>query len=147
MEAGAGALFSWAPPPPLPPPLVNLFNLLHYHGLLLLDKETKQKPANLSRDYGDRFLAADGFAQTHPEHKYLIVEGLRELGYRVGMTGNGVNDSPALKVVPTWPGLSTIVDGILGLDAFVVVSASSSPTVLPLHCSLCRSPSVCLPPQ
>ena len=39
-----------------PPPLVNIFNLLHYHGLLLLDKETKQKPANLGRDYGDRFL-------------------------------------------------------------------------------------------
>merc|ERR1711975_113980 len=65
--------------------------------LPLLDKETKKKPDNLGRDYGDKFLAADGFAQTYPEHKYLIVEGLRELGYRVGMTGDGVNDSPALK--------------------------------------------------
>merc|ERR1712054_708584 len=55
-------------------------------GLPLLDAETKAKPANLGRDYGDKFLAADGFAQTYPEHKYLIVEGLRELGYRVGMT-------------------------------------------------------------
>merc|ERR1712100_514786 len=102
-------------------------------GLPLLDKETKAKPANLSRDFGDQFLAADGFAQTYPEHKYLIVEGLRELGYRVGMTGDGVNDSPALKradvgiavfgatdaakaasdIVLTTPGLSTIVDGIL----------------------------------
>merc|ERR1711959_292803 len=66
-------------------------------GLPLLDPETKAKPDNLGRDYGDKFLAADGFAQTYPEHKYLIVEGLRELGYRVGMTGDGVNDSPALK--------------------------------------------------
>merc|ERR1712193_254499 len=102
-------------------------------GLPLLDKETKAKPANLGRDYGDKFLAADGFAQTYPEHKYLIVEGLRELGYRVGMTGDGVNDSPALKradvgiavfgatdaaeaaadIVLTEPGLSTIVEGIL----------------------------------
>merc|ERR1719272_2488887 len=65
--------------------------------LPLLDPETKAKPDNLGRDFGDRFLAADGFAQTYPEHKYLIVEGLRELGYRVGMTGDGVNDSPALK--------------------------------------------------
>merc|ERR1740127_65390 len=101
-------------------------------GLPLLDKETKAKPANLGRDYGDKFLAADGFAQTYPEHKYLIVEGLRELGYRVGMTGDGVNDSPALKradvgiavfgateaakaaadIVLTTPGLSTIVEGI-----------------------------------
>merc|ERR1711988_1788883 len=102
-------------------------------GLPLLDKETKAKPENLGRDYGDRFLAADGFAQTYPEHKYLIVEGLRELNYRVGMTGDGVNDSPALKradvgiavfgatdaakaaadIVLTEPGLSTIVEGIL----------------------------------
>merc|ERR1712054_549343 len=102
-------------------------------GLPLLDKETKAKPENLGRDYGDRFLAADGFAQTYPEHKYLIVEGLRELGYRVGMTGDGVNDSPALKradvgiavfgatdaakaasdIVLTEPGLSTIVEAIL----------------------------------
>ena len=42
-------------------------------------------------------MAADGLAQTYPEHTYLMVEGLRELGYRVGMTGDGVNDSPALK--------------------------------------------------
>jgi H+-transporting ATPase len=102
-------------------------------GLPLLDPETKAKPENLSRDYGDKFLAADGFAQTYPEHKYLIVEGLRELGYRVGMTGDGVNDSPALKradvgiavfgatdaakaaadIVLTEAGLSTIVEGIL----------------------------------
>merc|ERR1719482_124049 len=102
-------------------------------GLPLLDPETKAKPANLARDYGDKFLAADGFAQTYPEHKYLIVEGLRELGYRVGMTGDGVNDSPALKradvgiavygatdaakaaadIVLTEAGLSTIVEGIL----------------------------------
>merc|ERR1712078_158062 len=102
-------------------------------GLPLLDAETKAKPDNLGRDYGDKFLAADGFAQTYPEHKYLIVEGLRELGYRVGMTGDGVNDSPALKradvgiavfgatdaakaaadIVLTEPGLSTIVEGIL----------------------------------
>merc|ERR1711988_708114 len=102
-------------------------------GLPLLDKETKKKPDNLGRDYGDKFLAADGFAQTYPEHKYLIVEGLRELGYRTGMTGDGVNDSPALKradvgiavfgatdaakaaadIVLTEPGLSTIVEAIL----------------------------------
>ena len=102
-------------------------------GLPLLDPETKQKPKNLARDYGDACLAADGFAQVFPEHKYLIVECLRELGYKTGMTGDGVNDAPALKradvgvavsgatdaaraaadIVLTQPGLSTIVTGII----------------------------------
>ncbi len=55
--------------------------------LPLLDAETKEKPENLAANYGDLCLAADGFAQVYPEHKYLIVECLRELGYAVGMTG------------------------------------------------------------
>ena len=49
--------------------------------LPMLHPETKAKPENLSRDYGDLCLVADGFAQVYPEHKYLIVECLRELGY------------------------------------------------------------------
>jgi hypothetical protein len=49
--------------------------------LPLLDPETQAKPSNLSQDYGDLCLVADGFAQVYPEHKYLIVECLRELGY------------------------------------------------------------------
>lgn len=57
--------------------------------LPLLDSETKQKPADLSDTYGDLCLAANGFAQVYPEHKYLIVECLRELQYTVGMTGDG----------------------------------------------------------
>jgi H+-transporting ATPase len=66
-------------------------------GLPMLDPETQTKPKNLGRDYGAHIQAANGFAQVFPEHKYLIVECLRELGLKVGMTGDGVNDAPALK--------------------------------------------------
>ena len=101
--------------------------------LPMLDPVTKKKPKNLALDFGDYVLEHDGFAQVFPEHKYLIVECLREMGFKTGMTGDGVNDAPALKradvgvavqgatdaaraaadIVLTQPGLSTIVNGIV----------------------------------
>jgi H+-transporting ATPase len=59
--------------------------------LPLLDPVTKKKPADLLETYGDYIIQHHGFAQVYPEHKYLIVECLREAGFKTGMTGDGVN--------------------------------------------------------
>ncbi len=80
----------------------------------------------------DAIEKADGFAQVFPEHKYHIVDVLQKHGHIVGMTGDGVNDAPALKkadagiavsgatdaaraaadIVLLEPGLSVIIDAI-----------------------------------
>lgn len=106
--------------------------------LISYSSEKLQDPALIADSYfaknhGEMCLEADGFAQVKPEHKYLIVESLREMGYLVGMCGDGVNDAPALKradvgiavqgatkaaqassdIVLTEPGLSTIVTAMI----------------------------------
>jgi H+-transporting ATPase len=95
----------------------SLFDTSKYHEHSMLD---------------DAIEKADGFAQVFPEHKYHIVDVLQKHGHIVGMTGDGVNDAPALKkadagiavsgatdaaraaadIVLLLPGLSVIIDAI-----------------------------------
>ena len=85
-----------------------------------------------AKDVTESIENADGFAQVFPEHKFHIVDVLQKRGHIVGMTGDGVNDAPALKkadcgiavsgatdaaraaasIVLMTPGLSVIIDAI-----------------------------------
>ena len=54
-------------------------------------------PNHIPLDARHAVERADGFGRVFPEHKYEIVKSLQQLGHIVAMTGDGVNDSPALK--------------------------------------------------
>ncbi len=69
---------------------------------------------------------ADGFAQVFPEHKYHIVELLQTKGHIVGMTGDGVNDAPALKKADVGIAVAGATDAAKSAAAIVLTKSGLS---------------------
>ncbi|KAJ7966054.1 Plasma membrane ATPase [Quillaja saponaria] len=102
-----------------------------YPSSSLLGQDKDASIASLPID--ELIEKADGFAGVFPEHKYEIVKRLQDRKHICGMTGDGVNDAPALKkadigiavadatdaargasdIVLTEPGLSVIISAVL----------------------------------
>jgi H+-transporting ATPase len=76
--------------------------------------ENITRMADLKSKTGDEISKlveeSDGFAEIYPEDKYLIVQGLQKGKHVVGMTGDGVNDAPALRQAEVGIAVSNATD-------------------------------------
>ena len=70
--------------------------------------------------------SADGFAQVFPEHKFHIVDVLQQRGHIVGMTGDGVNDAPALKKADCGIAVSGATDAARAAASIVLMTTGLS---------------------
>jgi H+-transporting ATPase len=90
-----------------------------------VNKVSKKKAADLIEN-------SDGFAQVYPEDKYLIVKGLQAGGHIVGMTGDGVNDAPALKQAEVGTAVSTATDVAKGAASIVLTDEGLTDLIGPI---------------
>ncbi|MFZ0552762.1 MAG: plasma-membrane proton-efflux P-type ATPase, partial [Steroidobacteraceae bacterium] len=79
-----------------------------------------------SAEVADSIQKADGFAQVFPEHKFHIVDVLQKHGHMVGMTGDGVNDAPALKKADCGIAVSDATDAARAAASIVLTTAGLS---------------------
>ena len=68
----------------------------------------------------DLLAGADGFAEVFPEDKYIVVQHLQAAGHVTGMTGDGVNDAPALRQAEVGIAVSTATDVAKGAASVVL---------------------------
>jgi len=88
--------------------------------------ESSEGSDSLSPSVAKKVEAADGFAEVFPEHKFEIVQGLQQRGHIVGMTGDGVNDAPALKQANIGIAVSGATDAARAAAALVLTAPGLS---------------------
>jgi H+-transporting ATPase len=83
-------------------------------------------PGHLPAEAAAAIEQADGFARVFPEHKYGIVKALQDRGHIVAMTGDGVNDAPALRQADCGIAVSGATDAARAAAALILTSPGLS---------------------
>ena len=96
------------------------------HGNVISMAEVKTRSIQEKPLLAREFEESTGFAEIFPEDKYLVVKSLQEKGHIVGMTGDGVNDAPALKQAEVGIAVRDAVDVAKGAASIVLTGEGLS---------------------
>ena len=97
-------------------------NILNAEEIFPKDLNPDMLPAGIT----DIIEKADGFARVFPEHKYAIVKALQKNGHIVAMTGDGVNDAPALKQADCGTAVAGATDAARGAASLILTAPGLS---------------------
>ena len=82
--------------------------------------DLKTASAQAGNEAVDLLAGVDGFAEVYPEDKYVVVQHLQAAGHVTGMTGDGVNDAPALRQAEVGIAVSSATDVAKGAASVVL---------------------------
>ncbi len=107
--------------------------IAHGVGLPTIRRMADLKAAHVSdgNDAIDLLAGTDGLAEVYPEDKYVVVKHLQAAGHVTGMTGDGVNDAPALRQAEVGIAVSTATD-VAKLAASVVLTEAGLTNIVAL---------------
>eukprot|EP00921_Rhytidocystis_pertsovi_P002648 GHVQ01004554.1.p1 GENE.GHVQ01004554.1~~GHVQ01004554.1.p1 ORF type:complete len:1054 (+),score=92.40 GHVQ01004554.1:3795-6956(+) len=81
------------------------------------------------RSFSDFVLTVNGFSGVFPEHKFHVVNALLKMGKLVGMTGDGVNDAPALKLATVGIAVAGATDAAKAAADIILLQPGMSPII------------------
>ncbi len=88
--------------------------------------ESRKLPSGIVKRHESEIIKlieeANGFAEVFPEDKYFIVDKLQKAGHIVGMTGDGVNDAPALRKADAGIAVSNATDAARAAASLVLLA-------------------------